>query len=171
MISQLIYETLDDVCESQHAASEATFNLCVDAQDYKIHYRLFFTALLTAYKYIRERSVSNLAWSRASDCFFELDEVNIMQRMFLNALGYDLVVEDRNTQQEWLLMVQEMTLAASPTTSASSGWRDMTPEASVEESLDKADSTDSMSSESTDRKKSKKGWGSFWSLFKKKALA
>ncbi|KAJ3007563.1 UNVERIFIED_CONTAM: hypothetical protein HDU68_003462 [Siphonaria sp. JEL0065] len=229
MISQLIYETLDEVYESQHAASEAFVDVilqhlasniapevldkhsrqhlknfalqvvqktkstndvllatltyadryiqstrrCFDeAQDYKIHYRLFFIALLTAYKYIKERSVSNLAWSRASDFFFELEEVNFMERMFLSALGYDLVVEDPDTQQEWLLMVQEMTLAASPAASTSSGLYDMTPDTSVDENLDAVpDSTGSMPSEPADGKKGKKGWKSFWSLFKKKALA
>ncbi|KAJ3074690.1 Cyclin-dependent protein kinase [Podochytrium sp. JEL0797] len=71
-------------------------------QDPVVHYRLFFIALLTAYKYVCERAVSNLAWESASDNFFTLPEINAMERSFLNVLQYDLVCEDNSTQGDWL---------------------------------------------------------------------
>ncbi|KAI9335669.1 hypothetical protein BDR26DRAFT_783127, partial [Obelidium mucronatum] len=78
----------------------------LSADDYLIHYRLLLITMLTAYKYINERSVSNKAWTRACDFTFDLEEINEMEREFLDILEYDLVVEDPNTQKQWMSRLQ-----------------------------------------------------------------
>ncbi|ORY45192.1 hypothetical protein BCR33DRAFT_195017 [Rhizoclosmatium globosum] len=102
-----------------------------------IHYRLLFLSLLTAYKYINELSVANLAWQRESQDKFSLEEVNAMERMFLSMLKFDLRVEDSGTQAEWVHLLEKVSKRRldSPDTLFA-----LTPTTSLQESLGEAKS-------------------------------
>ncbi|KAJ3074684.1 hypothetical protein HDU98_010574 [Podochytrium sp. JEL0797] len=100
-------------------------------QDPVVHFRLFFISLLTAYKYVCERAVANLAWEGASDNLFTLPEINAMERSFLNVLQYDLVCEDPSTQCDWLETVKMLTLNSERSSSITSSLIADSPEMSL----------------------------------------
>ncbi|KAJ3296704.1 hypothetical protein HDU79_005917 [Rhizoclosmatium sp. JEL0117] len=83
-----------------------------------IHYQLFLTAFLCAYKYVNERAVKNTAWIRASGGMFELVEINKMEKEFYNCIYYDLLVEDVMTQDSWKDTIKDILELAEPANSS-----------------------------------------------------
>ena len=52
-------------------------------------HRVFVSALIVAYKYLNDISIKNKNWARISKVF-SLDEINLMERQFLDLLNFEL---------------------------------------------------------------------------------
>ncbi|KAI8617255.1 hypothetical protein BC830DRAFT_1056148, partial [Chytriomyces sp. MP71] len=61
-----------------------------DEGSHNIHHRIFLAALLVSFKYINERSVLNSAWEMICDDYYTLEEINTIEREFLQILAYDV---------------------------------------------------------------------------------
>ncbi|KAI8613447.1 hypothetical protein BC830DRAFT_1082663 [Chytriomyces sp. MP71] len=83
-------------------------SLCFNEDDKHVRARILFIALMTAYKYVRDRGVLNKAWIQASGELFDVEEMNQMERLFLVVLQYRLAVHDDETQSTWQCWLDEL---------------------------------------------------------------
>ncbi|KAJ3239774.1 hypothetical protein HDU77_011218 [Chytriomyces hyalinus] len=79
---------------------------------------LLLVSLMTSFKYVNERGVTNRAWANITDGLFSLREVNQLESSFLAIIKYTLFVEDDATQHAWNQWLDDAhTPATSPTSS------------------------------------------------------
>ncbi|KAI8613371.1 hypothetical protein BC830DRAFT_1132626 [Chytriomyces sp. MP71] len=77
--------------------------------DPNIHQRLLLATLITGHKYMSDVTILNSAWLEVCSDVFTKDDINDMERDFLTIIGFNVKVEDRETQDKWLETIQELT--------------------------------------------------------------
>lgn len=69
--------------------------------DYDTPHRLFFVGLMLASKFLNDQSYTNRAWSKVCNYLFRVDELNTMERDFLELIQFDLYL-DHETFSEFV---------------------------------------------------------------------
>ncbi|KAI8067653.1 cyclin-domain-containing protein [Gilbertella persicaria] len=65
--------------------------------------RMFLAALISAHKYLQDKTYKNSAWSKVSG--LNVQEINHAEKVMLQLLDYRLFV-NKNTYDQWILMLQ-----------------------------------------------------------------
>ncbi|KAI8820058.1 hypothetical protein BJ741DRAFT_639499 [Chytriomyces cf. hyalinus JEL632] len=88
---------------------------------------LLLVSLMTSFKYVNEKAVTNRAWANITDGLFSLREVNQLECNFLAIIKYTLFVEDDATQHAWNQWLDDAYIpATSPTSSVGGSEQDST---------------------------------------------
>ncbi|CEP08225.1 hypothetical protein [Parasitella parasitica] len=65
--------------------------------------RMFLAALISAHKYLQDKTYKNLAWSKVSG--LNVHEINHAEKVMLQLLDYRLYVK-KDTYDQWIMMLQ-----------------------------------------------------------------
>lgn len=76
--------------------------------------RMFLAALISAHKYLQDKTYKNSAWSKVSG--LNVQEINHAEKVMLQLLDYRLYVK-KDTYDQWIMMLQTH-LKVNPTTTA-----------------------------------------------------
>lgn len=78
--------------------------------------RMFLAALISAHKYLQDKTYKNSAWSKVSG--LNVTEINHAEKVMLQLLDYRLYVK-KDTYDQWILMLQTHLKVNTTTTSTS----------------------------------------------------
>lgn len=76
--------------------------------------RMFLAALISAHKYLQDKTYKNSAWSKVSG--LSVQEINHAEKVMLQLLDYRLYVK-KDTYDQWILMLQTHLKVNNPTSS------------------------------------------------------
>jgi hypothetical protein len=74
--------------------------------------RMFLAALISAHKYLQDKTYKNSAWSKVSG--LNVQEINHAEKVMLQLLDYRLYVK-KDTYDQWILMLQTHLKVNNPT--------------------------------------------------------